>query len=81
VQLVHQDIRHALPEGRFHLVLCRNLVFTYFDDALQRDLLKQIAGRLRANGVLVTGKKEKLPQGASTLVHEEPRLGIYRRES
>ena len=31
-----QDVRDAVPEGRFHLILCRNLAFTYFEEALQR---------------------------------------------
>jgi len=31
-----QDIRERAPEGTFHLILCRNLVFTYFDENLQR---------------------------------------------
>lgn len=34
VEFVMQDIRQSMPEGPFDLILCRNLVFTYFDDAL-----------------------------------------------
>ena len=29
------DIRQDLPDGRFDLVHCRNLVFTYFQTPLQ----------------------------------------------
>jgi hypothetical protein len=32
VSLQRHDIRTALPEDRFHIVLCRNVVFTYFDE-------------------------------------------------
>jgi chemotaxis protein methyltransferase CheR len=31
VCFLRQDIRSALPENRFDLILCRNLVFTYFE--------------------------------------------------
>src|SRR5215831_12651617 len=34
VELRHEDVRVTLPERRFRVVLCRNLVFTYFDEAL-----------------------------------------------
>ena len=30
VEFLQQDIRRQLPEGTFHLILCRNLVFTSF---------------------------------------------------
>jgi chemotaxis protein methyltransferase CheR len=33
-----QDMRQAMPDGPFDLILCRNLVFTYFDEPLQRHL-------------------------------------------
>ena len=33
IKFLEQDIRRELPVGPFDLMLCRNLVFTYFDDA------------------------------------------------
>ncbi len=30
-----QNIRVSVPEGRFDLILCRNLAFTYFSSKLQ----------------------------------------------
>ena len=74
-----QDIRHTMPEGPFDLILCRYLVFTYFDEPLERLCLARIAERLHPRGLLVLGKHEPLPDGAAgfTLVDEHKR--IYQR--
>ena len=74
-----QDIRRRMPPGSFDLILCRNLAFTYFDEAGQRRLARRLARRLRPGGVLVLGKHEALPQGCGALVASEPKLGLYRR--
>ncbi len=74
-----QDIRRRMPKGPFDLILCRNLVFTYFDEAQQRRLAHRLARRLGPGGVLVLGKHEALPEGCDALVASEPKLGIYRR--
>ena len=60
VQLELQDIRHSMPECRFDLILCRNLVFTYFDEALQCRIAEQLRERLRPGGFLVVGSHEAL---------------------
>ena len=65
VTFLEQDIRRALPEGLFHLVLCRNVVFTYFEEELQREILERIKKNMHARGVLVLGSHETLPQGAT----------------
>jgi len=56
-----QDIREDAPEGSFHLILCRNLVFTYFDEERQREVLRRIQERLRPGGELLIGVHEELP--------------------
>jgi chemotaxis protein methyltransferase CheR len=38
VEFRQQDVRKELPDGPFDLVLCRNLVFTYFEDSLQTEI-------------------------------------------
>lgn len=78
VHWLEQDIRTTMPEGRFDLILCRNLVFTYFDETLQGELLARLIDRLEPGGVLVIGKHEVLPEHAPPLVEWFPRLGIYR---
>ena len=67
VAILSQDIRDEMPEGPFDLVLCRNLVLTYFDTSLQGEILKQITARLRPGGYMVIGAHEKLPQGTREL--------------
>jgi len=61
IHWLQQDVRSNMPAGQFHLILCRNLAFSYFDERLQADLLRAIVARLCPGGVLVTGKQERLP--------------------
>ena len=56
-----QDIRRAMPDGSFDLILCRNLAFTYFDEALQHRISDQLRKRLNPGGCLVLGTHESLP--------------------
>jgi len=44
-----QDVRQQLPNGNFDLILCRNLIFTYFQQDLQSKLLEQIVEKLKPN--------------------------------
>lgn len=74
-----QDVRDTLPAGPFHLVLCRNLVFTYFAPALQKNIARQIVAALRPGGVLVLGVHEKLPELDQAMETWSSRLGIYRK--
>jgi chemotaxis protein methyltransferase CheR len=68
-----------MPDGPFDLLLCRNLVFTYFDAARQRALLRRLFDRLRPGGVLVLGQGETLPDGDGPLAPLDPSLPLYRR--
>lgn len=58
-----QDIRETMPRGPFHLILCRNLVFTYFDETSQQEILAKLTDRLLPGGALIIGKLESLPEG------------------
>jgi chemotaxis protein methyltransferase CheR len=66
------DLRRTLPEGAFDLICCRNLAFTYFDEASRLRLSRSFAERLRPGGTLVLGKGEALPAGAQGLSLREP---------
>ncbi len=55
------DVRRELPRGPFDLVLCRNLVFTYFEESLQREILGHLHARMRDAAALVVGIHESLP--------------------
>lgn len=56
-----QDLRHEWPVGPFALILCRNLAFTYFEEALQGRVLRELSQRLVPRGFLVIGAHERLP--------------------
>lgn len=77
VRFLCQDIRQAMPDGPFDLILCRNLAFTYFDAGLQRELLAGLTDRLRPGGYLVVGAHEALPQPTAGFAQIEGALPIY----
>lgn len=74
-----QDIRFEVPSGPFDLILCRNLVFTYFEPQLQDAMLDRIDARLRAGGYLVVGTHEQLPRPRNTLVQVVGCKDIFRK--
>ena len=74
-----QDVRVTWPDSTFHLILCRNLVLTYFENALQTQVMIQIAQRLDKRGALVIGSHEVLPENRVGLRPWFPRLGIFRK--
>lgn len=76
-----QDIRRRRPRGPFDVILCRNLVFTYFAKDLQAEIFAALRSRLRAGGVLVIGAQETLPcePRSGALARLAPGLPIYRR--
>ena len=78
VTLAEHDVRTAPPAGPFDLVLCRNLVFTYLDDAGQRAALERIAGVTRPGGALAVGAHEALPATRS-FDDWNAGLGVFRR--
>jgi chemotaxis protein methyltransferase CheR len=75
---LRQDIRETMPQGPFDLVLCRNLVFTYFAHALQVRLLDQMARRIAPGGLLVIGAHEALPESTADFVRAARSLPVYR---
>ena len=79
VGLESQDIRVAAPPGRFDLVLCRNMAFTYFAEPVQRTVLPRLMGALVGGGALVIGAHERLPEGAADVAPWEAKLGVYRK--
>jgi len=78
IRFLRQDIRQRMPRGPFDLVLCRNLAFTYFDETGQRRVLKRIARRMTAGGILLIGRNERLPADSSGFREEHAVPGAYR---
>ena len=78
VTFVQLDIRTEMPEGMFDLILCRNLVFTYFDRPTQTRLLKKMCTKLHKGGALVIGGHEKLPDLAPDITPWNGPLPICR---
>ncbi len=79
VELRCEDIRTHFPKERFDLILCRNLVCTYFEEALQREVLANLVERLVPGGLLVIGAHESLPYLPPGLSPREEKLGLYQR--
>ena len=74
-----QDIGYESPAGRFHLILCRNLVFTYFDRVRQQDVLTRLYDTLNGGGALVLGNHEELPGDPTLFDRWFPQLPIYKK--
>jgi chemotaxis protein methyltransferase CheR len=72
-----EDVRCCLPMDRFHLILCRNFVFTYFSDQLQRATLASLLSRLTDGGFFVVGQHEDIPKDVEVLAPTGPHLRIY----
>jgi len=77
IEFALQDIRERMPEGPFHLILCRNVVFTYFEEDLQLEIHDRIMERLAPGGIFIIGIHESLPKGVSTLIPYNKIPGIY----
>lgn len=74
-----EDVRETMPDGPFDLVLCRNFVFTYYDESLQREIAARMAERVAPGGALLLGHHERLPEGAPGWTVWDDRQRIYRR--
>jgi chemotaxis protein methyltransferase CheR len=78
VELRCADLRREMPPGPFHLILCRNLAFTYFAEADQREVAARLAALLAPGGALLIGARERLPDVPSGLVPDHTVPGLYR---
>lgn len=81
VEFVMQDITQIMPDGTFEIILCRNLVFTYFDETRRLRTHSGLVDRLTPRGFLVLGKHEALPPGSNGLTRLSPNLPIYQRST
>lgn len=79
VELRLEDIRREVPPERFHLILCRNVAFTYFAQKLQEEVAALLRERLEPGGILMLGAHEQLPAAESELTPLEGPPGLYRK--
>lgn len=79
VEILHRDIRKGPPNGPFHLIFCRNLVFTYFSDKLQCETGLHLSESIREGGALVIGAHEQLPDSMACLEKWGSCRCIYRK--
>ena len=78
ITFLQQDIRTEMPDGPFDLILCRNLVFTYFEAPMQPELLARMCERLQPGGAFVIGAHERLPADRHGLEAWDGPAEIYR---
>jgi chemotaxis protein methyltransferase CheR len=81
VTVRRHDLRHDRPDGPFHLVLCRNVAFTYFELDLQEVVATRLATCVRPGGALVLGAHETLPERVPAFVPWSESLRVYRRST
>ena len=76
---VRQPFLRELSERKFDLILCRNLVFTYFDQPLQQQMFTRFMQVLEKGGALVIGIHEKLPDKIENIEVWSERLCIFEK--
>jgi chemotaxis protein methyltransferase CheR len=81
IEFIRQDIRKQLPQNVFHLILCRNLVFTYFEKILQIEILEKVVKKLLPGGFLVMGIHESLPKTSMNIIPYNNTSVIYQKVS
>ena len=74
-----QDVRQVLPSDGFDLVLCRNLVFTYFDETQQGEILERMKTVINNNGAIVIGIHESLPNRVTGFLPWHEKLRVFRK--
>jgi chemotaxis protein methyltransferase CheR len=79
VEFALHDLRAGAPDGPFDLVLCRNVLFTYFEEEFQHEVGRSLAASLRPGGALVVGAHETLPEVFGGLEPWSATHGVYRR--
>ncbi|MBW1981468.1 MAG: hypothetical protein JRJ12_09615 [Deltaproteobacteria bacterium] len=75
---VHNLLWDDPLEGQ-HVIFCRNLVYTYFTDSLQLEMTGKFHRALLPGGLLVVGRKERLPAGSDSLFRQAAPAMIWER--
>ena len=81
IRFQQQDVRDLLTDSIFNMILCRNLVFTYFNLQLQKTILNNLWQHLEIGGVLIIGVHETLPEENTGFIALSEKLGIFQKVS
>jgi chemotaxis protein methyltransferase CheR len=78
IQWVEHNLIWEPPFMGKHLIFCRNLVYTYFVEQLQEKITRSFCESLVQGGLLVVGRKDRLPTRTDKLfeLKEHP---VYER--
>ena len=67
ISWVEHNLMWDPPFSGNHLIFCRNLAYTYFTEPLQQEMTQHFHKSLLPGGLLVTGRKDRLPPGSDRL--------------
>ena len=79
VLFVEHDVRGPVPATALQLILCRNLVYTYYNEGLQREITQQLVDALQPGGLLVVGSHETLPDDVPGFTPLSRNRAIYKK--
>lgn len=65
---VHNLLLDEPPSTGFHIVFLRNNLLTYYEKRLQIPAFHRVVSALRPGGMLIIGKREKLPWEAGSFI-------------
>jgi chemotaxis protein methyltransferase CheR len=70
ITLVEHNLIWDPPFPGNHLIFCRNLAYTYFTEPLQQEITNHFHESLLPGGLLVTGRKDRLPPSSERLFQQ-----------
>jgi chemotaxis protein methyltransferase CheR len=79
VLFAEHDVRNRMPTTAMHMILCRNLVYTYYTKDLQREITQRFHASLLPGGTLVLGTRETLPDDCPGFTLLSSKASIYRK--
>lgn len=80
VRFQYHNLMTDPPPYGIDLVLCRNLVFTYYRGNLQLTATRHLHAALRSGGLLMVGKSEKLGLSVRHLFEPWPGVAVAHRK-
>jgi chemotaxis protein methyltransferase CheR len=76
---VHDVMREPPPAGKFHIILLRNSLLTYYREERRRPVLLKIVDSLEDGGFLIIGCHESLPSPIRMLSPHERCTYLFRK--